>query len=86
MESAHVPSGAGAGEAAATAELLAAAEAGDARSGPAHALLGGLRMAEDDFEGARGHWEVAFGQLRRAGDLRRAARVAADLAGLYVAA
>ncbi len=43
-------------------------------------------MADDDFEGARRHWEVAFRELRLAGDLRRAARTAGDLAGLHVAA
>jgi ATP/maltotriose-dependent transcriptional regulator MalT len=62
---------------------------GVGRAGAASALedvrLGGLCFAEDDFEGARTHWEVAFRELRRDGELRRAARVAADLAGLHVA-
>ena len=55
-------------------------------SGEAHAAAGGLCMADDDFEGARSHWELAFRQLREAGDNRGASRVAADLAGLHVSA
>jgi DNA-binding NarL/FixJ family response regulator len=47
--------------------------------------LGGRCFAEDDFDGARTHWEVAFRELRGAGELRRAARVAADLAALHAA-
>jgi len=86
MESSHVAAGVGGQIAATAAELLAAAEAGDVPSGPAHAVLGGLCMADDDFEGARGHWELAFRELRGAGDLRRAARVAADLRGGWSAA
>ncbi|HLH46586.1 MAG TPA: hypothetical protein VKV25_05445, partial [Acidimicrobiales bacterium] len=35
----------------------------------AHLLLGELCMADDDFDAARHHWEAAFGELRRAGDL-----------------
>ena len=57
-----------------------------AGSGEAHAAAGGSCMADDDFEGARDHWELAFRQLRKAGDVRGAARVAADLAGLHVSA
>ncbi|HEX3610113.1 MAG TPA: LuxR C-terminal-related transcriptional regulator [Sporichthyaceae bacterium] len=51
-----------------------------------HVRLGGRCFADDDFEGARGHWEVAFRELRSGGDLRYAVRVAGDLAGLHVAA
>lgn len=52
---------------------------------PDFARLGGECFAADDFDGARAHWEAAFRELRAAGDLRGAARVAADLAGLHVA-
>jgi DNA-binding CsgD family transcriptional regulator len=50
----------------------------------AHAQLGGLCFADDDFEGARRHWEEAFRELRATGNHRGAVRVAADLAGLHV--
>ncbi len=48
--------------------------------------LGARCVAGDDFEGARRHWEQAFRELRATGNHRAAARVAADLAGLHVAA
>ncbi|MGB7652650.1 MAG: hypothetical protein WBL51_05200, partial [Acidimicrobiales bacterium] len=55
-------------------------------SGGVHAAAAGSCMADDDFEGARDHWELAFHQLRESGDVRGAARVAAELAGLHVSA
>lgn len=65
---------------AATEALLGAAEAGEPT---ALVRLGGLCMADDDFDAARGHWEIAFRRLRELGDLRAAARVAAELASLH---
>jgi DNA-binding CsgD family transcriptional regulator len=51
--------------------------------GAARVLLGGRCFFEDDFDGARLHWEHAFRLFRESGDLRAAARTAADLAGLH---
>ncbi|HLH46381.1 MAG TPA: LuxR C-terminal-related transcriptional regulator, partial [Acidimicrobiales bacterium] len=52
----------------------------------ARLLLGELCLADDDFDAARHHWEAAFGELRRAGDLAGAIRAAADLAMLHASA
>ncbi len=72
-----------AGEVAAARDALTkAVAAGDAPR--AHVLLGGLCMADDDFDGTREHWEVAFRQLRDGGDLAGAIRVAAELASMHV--
>lgn len=49
----------------------------------AHQILGGLLFFEDDLNGARGEWELAFRQWKAGGDTRRAALVAADLADLH---
>lgn len=56
-----------------------------ASGGPpeAHVLLGGLCMVDDDFYGARRHWERAFRLLRDGGELPGAIRVAAELASLH---
>src|SRR6266699_944658 len=64
--------------------LTAAVEAGEAPA--AHVMLGGLACADDDFAQARTHWEAAFRELRSAGELRAAARVAAELAHLHASA
>ncbi len=49
----------------------------------AHQMLGGLLFFDDDLVGARREWELAFRQWKAAGDTRRAALVAADLADLH---
>jgi DNA-binding CsgD family transcriptional regulator len=46
-------------------------------------LLGGLCYFDDDFDGARRHWEHAFDRFRRVGDDRGAIRVAAGLGELH---
>ncbi|HEY7134245.1 MAG TPA: LuxR C-terminal-related transcriptional regulator [Acidimicrobiia bacterium] len=61
--------------------LAAALEAGGCPD--ADELLGGLCYADDDFDGARTNWETAFRRHRDAGNLRAAARVAANLADLH---
>lgn len=48
-----------------------------------HVLLGGLCMVDDDFDGARHHWEWALRLLRDGGALPGAIRVAAELASLH---
>ncbi len=48
-------------------------------------LAGELRYVDDDLNGARAHWEVAFDLYVRADDRRSAARVAASLADLHAA-
>lgn len=65
--------------------LLASAVQGDCPAA-ARAMLGGLCYADDDFEQARLQWEMAFRQLRSAGEFRAAARVAAALADLQAGA
>ena len=50
----------------------------------AHVLLGAIAYMDDRFPDAREEWERAFAGLRRAGELRAAARVAIDLAELHV--
>ncbi len=50
---------------------------------PAHQLLGGLLFFDDDLAGARREWELAFREWKDAGETRRAALVAADLADLH---
>lgn len=69
--------------AAARATLTALADSGLPR---AHVMLGGLCMADDDFAGARQHWEVAFRLLRDGGEPAAAVRVAAELAMLHTSA
>jgi DNA-binding CsgD family transcriptional regulator len=49
----------------------------------AHQLLGGLLFFDDDLDGARREWELAFREWKEAGERRRAALVAADLADLH---
>jgi DNA-binding CsgD family transcriptional regulator len=49
----------------------------------AHVLLGAIAYMDDRFSDAREEWERAFASLRRAGELRAAARVAIDLAELH---
>jgi DNA-binding CsgD family transcriptional regulator len=49
----------------------------------AHQLLGGLLFFDDDLTGARREWELAFCEWKEAGETRRAALVAADLADLH---
>ncbi len=63
--------------------FVTAAEAGEAPA--AHVMLGGVAYTESDFERTRTHWELAFRQLRAAGELRAAARLAAELALLHAA-
>lgn len=52
----------------------------------AHAMLGMLSLADDDFQSAREHWEAAFSELRAAGDLAGAIKAAAELAMLHTSA
>ncbi len=52
----------------------------------ARQLLASLLFADDDFAGARHQFELAFREWRDAGQPRRAALVAADLADLHVSA
>lgn len=68
--------------AAAKTALTQAVATGDAPG--AGVLLGGLCMADDDFDGARQHWEIAFRLLRDAAELPAAVRVAAELASMHV--
>lgn len=49
----------------------------------AHQLLGGILFFDDDLDGARREWEVAFREWKDAGERRRAALVGADLADLH---
>ncbi len=65
---------------AATSHLRAAASAGP--NPLAHQLLGGLLFFDDDLNGARREWELAFREWKDAAQPRRAALVAADLADL----
>jgi DNA-binding CsgD family transcriptional regulator len=62
---------------AATASL-AAGDTGDGRF-----LLGVLRMMDERYEEAAGEWQAAFGLYRDAGDRRRAARAAIEVARLF---
>jgi len=64
--------------------LTAAVETGEAPA--AHVMLGGVAYADDDFAEARTQWEIAFRQFRAAGELRAAARVAAELALVHASA
>lgn len=66
---------------AATSHLRAAASAGP--NPLAHQLLGGLLFFDDDLNGARREWELAFREWKDAAQPRRAALVAADLADLH---
>ncbi|HVM40881.1 MAG TPA: LuxR C-terminal-related transcriptional regulator, partial [Acidimicrobiia bacterium] len=52
----------------------------------AHEMLGGIHYAEHRLADSRRSLEAAFRGFRDAGDLRRAARIAADLAELHVTA
>ena len=65
--------------------LLARAEAAVAEQETAEGRrhLGGLYYIDDRFEDAQQQWEVAFRLFREGGQLRDAARVAIDLAGLH---
>ncbi len=49
-------------------------------------VAAGLRLSDDDFDGARLHWEAAFDLYRRAENPQAAARVAAMLADLHAVA
>jgi len=66
-----------AADAAVTASL-AERETGDGRF-----LLGALRMIDERYEEAAGEWQAAFGRYRDAGDRRRAARAAIEVARLF---
>lgn len=66
----------------AAAEKLRAATA-DGPNPFAHQLLGSLCYLDDDLQGARREMEVAFRQWRDAGEPRRAALVAAQLAEIH---
>jgi DNA-binding NarL/FixJ family response regulator len=57
---------------------LAARDTGDGRF-----LLGALRMMDERYEEAAGEWQAAFGLYRDAGDRRRAARAAIEVARLF---
>ena len=64
--------------------VVALREAIEASDPPeARDILGGLCYADDDWSGAREHWEHAFRRYREQGERRRAARVAANLAELH---
>jgi DNA-binding CsgD family transcriptional regulator len=49
----------------------------------ARQLLGGLLFFDDDLAGTRREWELAFREWKDAGEMGRAALVAADLADLH---
>ena len=80
LEEAGIALGAGDVETA-LARLAAAIELEDPPL--AHVLLGAIAYMDDRFSEAREEWEHAFASLRRAGELRAAARVAIDLAELH---
>ena len=50
---------------------------------PARQLLGGLLFFDDDLAGTRREWELAFREWKAAGEIGKAAMVAADLADLH---
>jgi tetratricopeptide (TPR) repeat protein len=61
-----------------------ASDAAAAGDGPAQLLLGGLHLLDERWSDAIEAWEAAFRTLRRAGDHRRAARAAMELAAAHV--
>lgn len=63
---------------AAVTASLAERDTGDGRF-----LLGVLRMVDERYEEAAGEWQAAFGLYRDAGDRRRAARAAIEVARLF---